>query len=115
MFYKSDETKNITNIKKIVPLNIGKYFTDLSLAILFMNSGSKLDNRAIITINCFSYEEICFLCEVLKIKFNITATTNKNVQNNRYIIYIHESSMLQFSQIIKPYMIPSLYYKLGNY
>jgi hypothetical protein len=111
MFYKSDETKNI----KIVPVNIEKYLTPLALAIWFMNDGSKLDNRAIITTNCFTYEEICFLCEVLKRKFNITATPNNNGKNKSFIIYIHVSSMLLFSKLIKPYMIPSLYYKLGNY
>lgn len=111
MFYKIVDNKFI----KIVPMNIEKYLTPLALAIWFMDNGSNLDKSAKIVTNCFTFEEICFLCEVLKKKYNIIATPNKCKQNKGFIIYIHVNSMFLFSNIIKPYMLPSLYYKLGNY
>ena len=109
MFYKSVDNKFI----KIVPMNIEKYLTPLALAIWFMDNEFNLNKGIRIANNCFTFEEICFLCEVLKIKYNITATPNKCGQN--FIIYIHVNSMFLFSKIIKPYMLPSLYYKLDNY
>jgi ubiquinol-cytochrome c reductase cytochrome b subunit len=111
MFYKVVDNKFI----KIVPLNIEKYLTPLALAIWFMDDGSNLGKSARIATNCFTYEEICFLCEVLKRKYNITATPNKSGKNKGFIIYIHVNSMFLFSKLIKPYMLPSLYYKLGDY
>jgi len=111
MFYKSVDNKFI----KIVPMNIEKYLTPLALAIWFMDDGSNLGKGARIATNCFTYEEVCFLCEVLKRKYNLTATPNKCGKKKGFIIYIHVSSMFLFSKLIKPYMLPSLYYKLGNY
>jgi hypothetical protein len=111
MFYKSVDNKFI----KIVPMNIEKYLTPLALAIWFMDAGSKIGNTTRIANIYFTFEEICFLCEVLKRKFNITATPNKCGKNKGFIIYIHVNSMFMFSKLIKPYMLPSLYYKLGNY
>jgi LAGLIDADG DNA endonuclease family len=109
MFYKVVDNK----LKKIIPLNIENYLTPLALAIWFMNDGSKFNNSVKIVTNCFTYEEISYLCIILKNKYNLTVTLNKSKKN--IIIYIHENSMFLFSNLIKPYMLPSLYYKLGDY
>lgn len=111
MFYKLIDNKYI----KIVPLNIGEYLTPLALAIWFMDDGSSLGRGARIAINCFTLEEVNFLCNVLKFKYNIIATPNKCGKNKGHIIYIHVNSMKLFMKIVKPYLLPSLYYKLGSY
>ena len=111
MFYKLIDNKTI----KIVPLNIGEYLTPLALAIWFMDDGSSLNRGARITTNCFTLEEVNLLCNVLKIKYNIIATPNKCGRDKGHIIYIHVNSMKLFIKIIKPYLLPSLYYKLGSY
>ena len=111
MFYKLIENKYI----KIVPLNIEEYLTPLALAIWFMDDGSSINRGAKITINCFTLEEVNFLCKVLENKYNIIATPNKCNKDKSYIIYIHVNSMKLFTNIIKPYLLPSLYYKLGSY
>ena len=111
MFYKLTDNKYI----KIVPLNIGEYLTPLALAIWFMDDGSSLGRGARIATNCFTLEEVNFLCNVLKIKYNIIATPNKCGRDKGYIIYIHVNSMKLFISIVKPYLLPSLYYKLGSY
>jgi hypothetical protein len=110
MFYKFTENKYI----KIIPLNIKEYLTPLALAILFINNGSCLDKGARIAFNCFTFEEVNFLCKILKIKYNIIATPNKYGKNRGYIIYINSNSMKLFTDTIKPYLLPSLYYKLKS-
>jgi hypothetical protein len=111
MFYKLVDNKYI----KIVPLNIGEYLTPLALAIWFMDDGSSLNRSARIATNCFTLEEVNLLCNVLKSRYNIIATLNKCGKDKGHIIYIHVKSMELFANIVKPYLLPSLYYKLGSY
>ena len=111
MFYKEIEGKYI----KIIPLNIEQYLSPITLALWFMDDGSKLGKGAKIATNCFTKTELEKLCKILKNKFNITVTVHSGGINKGYTLYITSSSMCTFSKIIKPYMLPSLYYKLGNY
>ncbi len=111
MFYKKIEGKYI----KIIPDNIEQYLTPISLALWFMDDGSKLGKGAKIATNCFTKIELLKLCQILKTKFNLTVTVHSGGINKGYILYISTSSMVNFSKIIKPNMLPSLYYKLGNY
>lgn len=111
MFYKFVDGK----YKKFVPLNIEEYLTPLALAIWFMEDGFSKGKGASIATNCFTLEEVNFLCKVLKSKYNIIATSNKSGKNKGHIIYIHSNSMKLFTSIVKPYLLPSLYYKLGFY
>jgi hypothetical protein len=109
MFYKLIDNK----YKKIVPLNIEEYLTPLALAIWFMDDGSTLNKGARIATNCFTLEEVNFLCNVLKSRYNIIATPNKSGKEKGYIIYIHVNSMKLFTSIVKPHLLPSMFYKLG--
>src|SRR5258708_12026270 len=80
-----------------------------------MDDGSSLNRGVRIATNCFTLEEVNLLCNVLKLKYNIIATPKKCGRNNNHIIYIHAKSMKLFINIIKPYLLPSLYYKLESY
>ncbi len=111
MFYKEIEGRYI----KIIPLNIEQFLSPISLAIWFMDDGSKLGKGAKIASNCFTKTELENLCKILKNKFNITVTVHSGGINKGYTLYVSSSSMPTFSKIIKAYMLPSLYYKLGNY
>src|SRR6266702_2372860 len=77
-----------------------------------MDDGSRKGKGASIATNCFTLEEVNFLCKVLKSKYNIIATSNKCGKNKGHIIYIHSNSMKLFISIVKPYLLHSLYYKL---
>jgi len=110
MFYKLVDNKYI----KFVPSNIEKYLTPLALAIWFMDDGSRLGKSVRIATNCFTFEEVNLLCKVLESKYNIIATPNKCGKSKGHIIYIHVNSMKLFTNLIKPYLLPSLYYKLGS-
>ena len=111
MFYKLIDNKYI----KFVPLNIGEYLTPLALSLWFMDNGSSLGKSARIATNCFTFEEVNFLCKVLKSRYNIIATPNKCGKDRGQIIYIHTNSMKLFTNIVKPYLLPSLSYKLRYY
>lgn len=78
-----------------------------------MDDGSKFGQGAKIATNCFTLKEVKYLCFILNKKYKIIATANSGGKNKGYIIYIHKKSMTIFSKLIKPYMLPSLYYKLG--
>ena len=111
MFYMCSEGKYV----KIIPHNIEQYLTPLALAIWFMDDGSKLKKGAKIATNCFTYKELSQLCEILKNKFNLTVTIHSGGKNKGYTLYISSQSMTTFSNIVKPFMLPTLYYKLGDY
>ena len=64
-----------------------------------------------IATNCFSKQEVELLIYTLKTKFNIKSTLNLN--NSNYQLYIHKESMPVLKSLILPYMIPSMFYKLG--
>jgi LAGLIDADG DNA endonuclease family/NADH-Ubiquinone oxidoreductase (complex I), chain 5 N-terminus len=113
MFYYFDTEQN-KYIKRI-PLNLEEYLTPLALAVWFMDDGSKCGSSVRIATNCFTEKEVLFLCEILKKKYNITSSKSKTGRDKEYIIYIYKSSLLNFSNIIKPYMLPSMYYKLNGY
>jgi hypothetical protein len=80
-----------------------------------MDDGSNVNRGARIATNCFTLEEVNLLCNVLKSRYNIIATPNKCGKDKSHIIYIHINSMKLFTTIVKPYLLPSLYYKLGSY
>jgi hypothetical protein len=95
MFYKD-------NIK-IIPRNLGDYLTPLALAIWFLNNGSKLGQGAQIALNSWvSREDLKYLCEIIKNKYNIDTTIQSGGKNKGKTLYIKSSSMTTFSKIVKP-------------
>jgi hypothetical protein len=106
------------NNKKIIPKNIERYLTSLTLAIWFMDDGSiaSTNNGLKISTQSFTLKEIEYLCNILYSKFGIFCKPQfRGTKYNNYIIYIHEKSCRDFSRIIKPFMLESMYYKLGIY
>ena len=66
-----------------------------------------------IATNNFIKEEVLFLCEQLYELFNLKAKPNKD--GDQWVIYIHSISMPTLVNIVKPYMVSSMYRKLGKY
>ncbi len=105
MFYK-DKIKTI-------PRNLAEYLTPLALAIWFMDDGSKTNKTVRIATNCFQENDLEFLCKLLKDKYSLDLSVDKSGKNSGSILYIKTSSLTTFTNIVKPYMLPSMYYKLG--
>ncbi len=111
MFYSLVQGKYI----KFIPFEIEEYLTPMALAIWFMDDGSKCNKGAKISTNCFTPKELITLCDLLYIKYQLICTVQSGGKNKGSVIYISVKSMPLFSKLVKPFMLPSLYYKLGDY
>jgi hypothetical protein len=109
----NQENAERVKYRKIIPYNISDFLTPLALAIWFMDDGSKINNTVRIATNCFTYEEVVFLSAVLLKNFNLISKPHKSGKDKGHILYFSSSSMVQFSKIVKPYMLPSMFYKLA--
>lgn len=106
---------NFNGYIKIVPKNIDIYLTPLSLAIWIMDDGGKVYNSIKLATNCFHYNDVLYLVNILYNKYNIKSTINKTGKINQYNIYILNESMPDLTNLVKPYIIPSMKYKFGKY
>ena len=100
----------IDGIKTITKQYLDKIHSPLALAYWFMDDGTK---SGTIATNCFTLEEQQLLVEWMKEKWNIECSIQK--QKDVFILHILEKSRQHFEDLIFPFMIPSMYYKLKYY
>ena len=110
---------------KIVPPFISDYLSPLALAVWFMDDGYQAGNTFGISTQSYSLSDVNLLCKVLYDKYGIVAHSQRQRDKKQlmldgslchvtqYIIYINTMSASRFSDIIKPYIVPSMLYKLG--
>jgi hypothetical protein len=93
---------------KRIPDNIGKWITPLSLAVWYMDDGY-LDKKKypLLMTESYTKEDVIRLTEILKTKFVIDSflTTRNRIR-------IASKSRKHFFDLIRQYMIDSMYYKL---
>ena len=99
---------------KVISNNLYNFLTPLSLAIWFMDDGSKSNNTVRIATNNFTHDECIFLCKLLKNKYNLNITAQNRGKDRGYILYIMVDSYHSFVSIIEPHILPSMLYKLGR-
>lgn len=99
------------NKRKVIPANIAGILTPLSVAILIMDDGTWKKPGVRIATNCFTKEEVELLSLALFTKFGIKSTLHKN--NSNFQLYIKQESISLLKELVLPYMIPSMHYKLG--
>lgn len=92
---------------KIIPKEIYNDFTDVSLAYLFMDDGTKCKSGYSIATMCFTKEDVDFLRNLLFEKFGLETSRHK-----RNEIYIKNTSKELFKQIVSPYILDCVQYKL---
>ena len=99
------------NGKRILPVKlVEENFTAFMLAVWVMDDGNKCGNQMRINSHCFSREEHQILQEFLSAKLGIISVLNKDKDKVR--IRILNESMPKLIKQIKPYIIPSMLYKL---
>ncbi len=98
------------NKRKIVPA--GLQLDPLTLAVWFMDDGSKSRSSFYLNTQQFSLEDQQELLKILKEQFGLNA--NINMDKIYYRIRITTESTKRFKGIIKPYVAPSMLYKLGD-
>jgi ubiquinol-cytochrome c reductase cytochrome b subunit len=97
---------------KVIPNNIEFFLTPLAFSIWIMDDGSISSKGLKLATNSFTYEECLFLTNILFKNFNIKATVQSAGINKQYVIYIWKESMDLVKEITKPYIIPSMKYKI---
>ena len=107
IFYKNEV--------KIIPNNIGDYLTPLALAVWIQDEGTKVSSGLKISTNCFSSQDIEYLCKILNEKYRLSPKPQSAGVPNQYIIYFPKDSMNILSSLVKPHMVPSIRYKLNGY
>lgn len=97
---------------KCVPESIGKYLTPLALAIWIMDDGAKVGKRLKFSTNSFSYNDCLIIIKALNDNFKIKSSVQSAGTKDQYIIYIWQESMNDLRNIVSPYIIPEMKYKL---
>ena len=101
---------------KTVPLNIENLLTARGLAQWIMDDGG-IDGKGLrLYTNSFLKESLELLQFVLANKFGIKSNIvhiNKRRNLNQYKLYIKVESMDLLRTLVKPFMLPTMYYKLN--
>jgi LAGLIDADG DNA endonuclease family len=111
-WYKKIEGKWI----KILPLDIEKRLTPVSIAHWIMGDGYFSSNSTIICTDNFTQEEVLLLKDILSKKFGLMSVLIKRINPNGNIVWrikINKLSMEKLKMLIFPYLITEMYYKLG--
>jgi hypothetical protein len=102
------------NKRKIIPNIIDSYLSPLSLAIWIMDDGCLFKNKGLkFCTNSFTLKEIQYLAYLLKNKYNLETSIHKTGLINQYNLYIPKSSLYNLIKIVKPYIHPTMYYKIN--
>jgi hypothetical protein len=99
--------------KKVVPKFIAKLVTPLSLAVWFMDDGSlksKANRARIINTQGFSDSDLQRLQDMLLNKFHIKTTLRNQKEGKQ--VYIPSTEIEKFITLIRPFVIPSMEYKI---
>jgi hypothetical protein len=99
--------------RKIVPRNLGDILDPLAVAVWFMDDGgrgARTPRELVFNTSCFSADEQVFLAKVLLDSFRVVASIHKHGKG--FQIYIKAESFSRFSELVSPYLIASLRYKL---
>lgn len=100
------------NESKCVPNCINLYLTPLALAIWIMDDGSKVGKGLKFSTNSYTYEDCLKLVNALSNNFGIKSSIQSAGARNQYIIYVWKESMYKLREIVSPYMIDEMRYKI---
>ncbi len=104
--------KFYTNGKKTIPSTISDCLTPRSLAYWFMDDGTYNQGYYSLATCSFTLDEQKILLDALATKFNLVAKSYGKNHQNIYFPASNNSNIL-FRNIIEPYLVPSMLYKLG--
>lgn len=97
---------------KIVPDNIHELLTPRGLAFWIMDDGSKHGSGLHISVYAFSAADVDKLMFTLQDKFKLKTSIHLN-RDKKPRIYIFKESMDTLINLVKPYFIKEMLYKLG--
>jgi len=77
-----------------------------------MDDGCKAGNGLKFSTNSFSYNECLILVKALNDNFNLKASIQSAGSKDQFVIYIWKESMNDLRNIVSPYIIPEMKYKI---
>jgi hypothetical protein len=101
---------------KIVPSNLQDLLTPRGLAHVIMGDGFIYNGVILLCSESFAKSEQELIITVLESKFGIKATLNKRISSSgtlSFRIRFSKKSMGKLIEIVRPYFIPEMLYKLG--
>lgn len=114
-FYKHIKSPQGIIKTKIVPLYISEYLSPIGLAHWIMQYGSRQKGQGVsIATNSFTLEECKFLANILNNKYGLVTSVTKSGTPNQFRINIWKRSMPTLINIINPYIIPEMLYKINS-
>jgi hypothetical protein len=99
--------------KKIVPSDLGEHLDPLGLAVWFMDDGgrgARTPRGLVFNISGFSPTEHVFLKSLLFNVFGVVTSIHQHGKAHQ--LYVRAESFSRFSELISPYLIASMRYKL---
>lgn len=108
LFYKPNGLVYI----KCIPSTIEEFLTPLTLAIWFMDDGSRHNSGVYLHTNSFVIEDIKVLQQALLQRHNLV--TSLHSKGGKWVIFFGKNNASIFCQIIYPFIHPSMFYKLKN-
>jgi hypothetical protein len=114
IFYALDAQGN--NVRR-VPDQLHKWITPLSLAVWFMDDGSKgPEDGYYLHTQCFTKGEAQKLQQILGKKFHLEVSVHKDEQiktkKTYYRLYILKGSVAKFNALVEPFILPCMQRKL---
>lgn len=98
---------------KVIPNNIYDLLTQLALAHAIMGDGTVKNQGLILCTDSYTLQDTVRLMNGLILRYELKCTLHKASNGKGYRIYISRKSVGKVVEIVKPYLIPSMYYKVG--
>lgn len=98
---------------KIIPRDLSPFLTPLALAIWIMDEGGKYNRGTMISTYNFTLNDLEYINSILKARYNLVA--NIEERSAGYVLVFKVNQMVLLSSIVKPYILPSMQYKLNGY
>jgi ubiquinol-cytochrome c reductase cytochrome b subunit len=98
---------------KVVPSIIDQLLTPLSLAVWIMDDGGVHPSGMIISTYNFTFNDIILLQKALKLNFDLDTSVFNN--KNGFVLYFPKNQLPKLSNIVKKFMVPSMYHKLNGF
>ena len=96
---------------KVIPNIIYDLLTPVALAHWIMGDGAILNKGLVLCTDSYTLQEVVKLVNVLKIKYDLNCTI-QGIKNKRPRIYILPESLPKLINLVKPYFLSSMLYKL---
>ena len=108
--------QSLSKSKKALPLNFEEIINAQVLALWFMDDGGLGGNTAlglVLDVSAFTTTEQVFIQQVLDKKFHLKTSLHIYNKNKNHVkLYFKKESVEVFKNLIKPYIVPSLKYKI---